>query len=312
MGAWRSIHASGAPGEAEARLRRHDGEYRWFLFRASPLRDAAGVIVKWFGVNTDIDDRKRADNELRGAQAKLTQIGRALTMGQFTAAIAHEVSQPLAGIITNANTCLRMLAANPPNVEGARETARRTIRDGNRASEVIKRLRALFSQKPSAFEPVDLNEAAREVIALSLDRLQSDGVTLRLDLAGDLPAASGDRVQLQQVILNLIQNASEAMRSLDRREREMWVATFRERGSIRLSVRDNGVGFSLENPERLFDAFYTTKSDGMGIGLSLSRSIIERHGGRMWASLNEESGATFSFSLPVVAEHASGVSEPAR
>jgi PAS domain S-box-containing protein len=296
----RGAASSGAVGEAEARLRRFDGDYRWFLCRAIALRDQSGQVLRWFGINFDIEDRKRAVEELRSAQAKLTQIGRALLMGQLTASIAHEVSQPLAGIITNANTCMRMLSANPPNVEGARETTRRTLRDGNPASEVIKRLRALFGQKTTALEPVDLNEAAREVIALSLDRLQSDGVILQVDLAPDLPMASGDRVQLQQVILNLIQNGSDAMRSLDGRGRKMEVATTRERGSIRLSVRDEGAGFKPESAERLFDAFYTTKSDGMGIGLSLSRSIIERHGGRMWASLNEGPGATFSFSLPVV------------
>jgi PAS domain S-box-containing protein len=310
-GAWQSILASGAPGEAEARLRRRDGEYRRFLFRVSPLRDENGQIVKWFGVNTDIEDRKRAEEELRRAQAKLTEIGRVLTMRQLTASIAHEVNQPLSGIITNANTCLRMLAANPPNVEGALETARRTIRDGNRASEVVKRLRALFNQKNAALEPVDLNDAAREVIALSMNALQSEGVILRVDLADGLPAASGDRVQLQQVILNLIQNALDAMRSLNGRGRKMEVTTAHERGSIRLSVRDEGVGFSPEDAERLFDAFYTTKSEGMGIGLSLSRSIIERHGGRMGASLNEGPGATFSFSLPVFVKDATGVSEPA-
>jgi PAS domain S-box-containing protein len=307
----RTAATSGAVGEAEARLLRFDGEYRWFLCRAIPLRDQSGQVIRWFGINFDIEDRKRADEELRSAQAKLTQIGRVLMMGQLTASIAHEVSQPLSGIITNANTCLRMLTASPPNVEGARETARRTIRDGNRASEVVKRLRALFGQKTAAFEPVDLNEATREVIALSLDRLQSNGVVLRSELADHLPMASGDRVQLQQVILNLIQNASDAMPSVAGRGREMAVTTLRDGGSIRLSVRDQGVGFKPEDAERLFDAFYTTKSDGMGIGLSLSRSIIERHGGRMWASLNEGGGAAFSFSIPNVAEEATRAGEPA-
>jgi PAS domain S-box-containing protein len=306
----RTAASSGALGEAEARLRRFDGEYRWFVCRAIPLRDQSGQVIRWFGINFDIEDRKRAEEELRSAQARLTEIGRALTMGQLTASIAHEVNQPLSGIITNASTCLRMLAANPPNVEGARETARRTIRDGNRASEVVKRLRALFSRKNASLEPVDLNEAAREVIALSMNALQSNGVTLQVDLAEDLPTASGDRVQLQQVILNLIQNASDAMRSLDGRARAMAVTTIREGGSIRLSVRDAGVGFSPENGERLFDPFYTTKSDGMGIGLSLSRSIIERHGGRMWASLNEGAGTTFSFSVPIVVKDGTAASEP--
>jgi PAS domain S-box-containing protein len=299
----RSAAASGAVGEVEARLRRFDGEFRWFLCRAVPLRDPSGRVTRWFGINFDIEDRKRAEEELRDTQTKLAYMTRVLTMGQLTASIAHEVNQPLSGIITNANTCLRMLAANPPNVDGARETARRTIRDGNRASEVIKRLRALFGKRGSAVEPVDLNEATREVIALSQSRLHSNRVILRTELADDLPYARGDRVQLQQVILNLIQNASDAMSSVEDRPRQITVKTEREGAEeLRLTVQDAGTGFQPETAERLFDAFYTTKSEGMGIGLSVSRSIIERHGGRMWAKPNEGPGACFAFSVPLYTE----------
>jgi signal transduction histidine kinase len=221
------------------------------------------------------------------------------TLNTLTASIAHEVNQPLSGIITNASTCLRMLDSDPPNVDGARETARRTIRDGKRASDVITRLRALFSKKEFTMEPLDLNEATQEVIALSLSDLQRNRVILRSELADDLPPVTGDRVQLQQVILNLMRNASDAMVGVDDRPRELLIKTEWDRGDpVRLSVRDRGVGFRPETVERLFDAFYTTKDDGMGIGLSISRSIIEAHHGRLWATANNGPGATFSFSIP--------------
>jgi signal transduction histidine kinase len=217
----------------------------------------------------------------------------------LTASIAHEVNQPLSGIITNASTCLRMLAADPPNLDGARETARRTIRDGNRASDVIKRLRALFGRKDAAAETLDLNDATREVILLSLARLQRNRVVLQPELADDLPPVTGDRVQLQQVILNLLLNASEAMSIVADRPRQLVIRTERDEGGrVRLSVRDAGTGVHPEDLDRLFEAFYTTKSGGMGIGLSVSRSIIESHQGRLWAAPNDGPGATFSFSIP--------------
>jgi PAS domain S-box-containing protein len=296
-----SILASGSVGEIEARLRRFDGEFRWFSCRAAPLRDHSDGVVKWFGINFDIQDRKRAEEELRDTQSKVAHMTRLMTIGQLTASIAHEVNQPLAGIITNANTCLRMLAVSPPNIEGARETARRTIRDGNRASEVIKRLRALFSKKEPTLEPVDLNEAAREVIALSLGNLQANRVILRTELAEDLPSINGDRVQLQQVILNLIQNGSDAMSEVEDRPREMLIKTERDGyEALCLTIQDVGTGLGGESGERLFDAFYTTKADGMGIGLSVSRSIIESHGGQMRSAVNKGPGVSFSFSVPLL------------
>jgi len=296
---WLSTIAAGQPGEIEARLRRLDGTYRWFLFRASPLRDGSGGIVKWYGTNTDIDDRKRAEEELRNAQSELARVMRVMTMGQLTASIAHEVNQPLSGIITNASTCLRMLDASPPNLEGARETVRRTIRDGNRASDVITRLRTLYSKREVVPEPMDLNEATREVISLSLSELERNGVVLRQDLAEELPPVMGDRIQIQQVILNLIRNGSDAMSAVGDRPRELTVKTdVDESGGVRLSVVDSGVGIDPEIESRLFEPFYTTKSEGMGIGLSVSRSIMESHRGRLWASRNEGPGATFMFSIP--------------
>ena len=223
------------------------------------------------------------------------------SLGVLTASIAHEVNQPLSGIITNAGTCLRMLDAAPPDIDGARETARRTIRDGNRASDVITRLRALFSKREFTLEPLDLNEATREVIALSSNDLQRNRVILQSELAEDLPTVTGDRIQLQQVILNLLRNASDAMVDVHDRPRHLLIKTEGEDGNrVRLSVRDAGVGLTPQSLDSLFDAFYTTKSGGMGIGLFVSRSIIERHQGRLWAEPNDGPGATFSFSVPAV------------
>ena len=311
---WRRIMASGQSGEGEVRLRRHDGAYRWFLYRANPLRDERGAIVKWYGVNTDIEDRRRAEAELRRtydnfmvaeaalgrARSELAHVARVTTLGTWTASIAHEVNQPLSGIITNANTCLRLLDAEPPNLEGARETALRILRDGNRASAVITRLRALFSKREFTLESLDLNEAAREVIALSLGELQRNRVSVQWELAGDLPPIVGDRVQLQQVILNLLRNALDAMVAVGDRARQLSIRTEREDGNcVRLSVRDSGVGLDGQSADNVFAPFYTTKSDGMGIGVSVSRSIIQSHGGRIWAASNEGPGATFAFSIPV-------------
>lgn len=298
IAAWQSMRAAGKGGEVEARLRRFDGEYRWFLFRANPMLGESGGILKWYGTNTDIDRRKRAERELRDIQAELERVMRAMTLGQLTASIAHEVNQPLSGIVTNASTCLRMLDANPPNLEGARETARRTIRDGSRASEVVTRLRTLYSKKEPGLEPMDLNEATREVIALSLNELQRNRVILRQDLAQNLPMLLGDRIQIQQVILNLIRNGSDAMSAVDDRPREMLIKTESDGSVVRLSVKDTGVGFASQAEEKLFEAFYTTKGDGMGIGLSISRSIMESHRGRLWAARNQGPGATFTFSIP--------------
>jgi len=228
---------------------------------------------------------------------------RVMTIGQLTASIAHEVSQPLSGIITNASTCFRMLKSDPPNIDGARETAQRTIRDGNRASEVITRLRTLFTKKQIEVAPLDLNEAAREVIALLSGELQRNNVILKQEFSDHLPAVHGDRVQLQQVILNLLRNASDAMSGIEDRPRQLVLRTDPEGEHVRLSVQDSGVGFTLEVAEKMFESFYTTKSDGMGVGLSVSRSIIEANHGRLWATANDGPGATFAFSIPC--EHGS-------
>ncbi len=263
--------------------------------------------LEYIGAVQDITERHLSEEALNRARSELAHVARVTSLGALTASIAHEVNQPLAGIITNASTCLKMLGADPPNVAGALETARRTIRDGNRAADVIRRLRALFSKTAGGAEAVDLNEAAREVIALSWAGLQRSQVLLQTQFAEDLPFVAGDRVQLQQVILNLLLNASDAMGEVSDRPRriEVWTEPH-DADQVRLSVRDAGAGFDPQEANRLFDAFYTTKSGGMGIGLSVSRSIIESHHGRLRAEPNDGPGATFSFTLPRMAEPAAG------
>jgi PAS domain S-box-containing protein len=253
----------------------------------------------FIGALQDVTDAKVAEEALDRARSELAHVSRVNTLNALTGSIAHEINQPLSGIITNAGTCLRMLDSDPPNIEGARETVRRTLRDGNRAADVISRLRALFSKKEFSLEPLDLNEATREVIALSMSDLQRNRVTLRSELAADLPPVTGDRVQLQQVILNLVRNASDAMADIGERPRDLLIRTLRDGdGRVRLSVQDAGIGVGPQDLQKLFEAFYTTKNGGMGIGLSVSRSIIERHHGRLWAEANDGPGATFSFSVP--------------
>jgi signal transduction histidine kinase len=262
-----------------------------------------GLIEQFTHVASIAIERKRAEEDLDTARSELARMARVTSLGALTASIAHEVNQPLSGIITNASTCLRMLAADPPNVTGAIETARRTIRDGNRASDVITRLRALFGKRGATMEAIDLSEAAREVVALSSSDLQRSRVILRTEFADDLPSVMGDRVQLQQVILNLLLNASDAMSEVEDRARVLVIVSARDEADrVRLTVRDCGVGFAPGAAERLFEPFYTTKTGGMGIGLSISRSIIESHGGRLWAEPNDGPGASFSFSVPRLPE----------
>ena len=301
----------GGDVEYEHRLLMPDQSVKHLHMVAHGTRNRHGQL-EYIGAIQDITERRLSEQALGKARSELVHVARVSSLGVLTASIAHEVNQPLSGIITNAGTCLRMLAADPPNVDGARETARRTIRDGNRASDVIKRLRALFNRTDAVSESVDLNEAAREVIALSLGELQQSRAVVQTDLAEDLAPVSGDRVQLQQVILNLVRNASEAMSGVDDRPRQLVVRTELEDGKqARLSVQDSGVGFEAGGTERIFEAFYTSKSGGMGIGLSVSRSIIESHHGRLWAASNDGPGATFSFSIPLAPERGGATRTPA-
>lgn len=288
----------GSDLDYEFRLRLPDRSIKHLHLVAQATQDEEGQL-DYIGAIQDVTQRRLSEEALGKVRSELAHVARVTSLGALTASIAHEVNQPLSGIITNASTCLRMLAADPPNVDGARETARRTIRDGHRASDVITRLRALFAKTDITTESLDLNEATREVIALSLSELQISRVILRTQLADDLMPVTGDRVQLQQVIMNLLRNASDAMSDVEDRPRQLLIKTEPdEEDHVRLSVQDVGVGFEPQGADRLFDAFYTTKRAGMGIGLSVSRSIIESHRGRLWAASNEGPGVTFAFSIP--------------
>jgi PAS domain S-box-containing protein len=433
---WSAIRQSGMPGGLEARLRRFDGEYRWFWFQAEPLRDEAGNILKWYGSSTDIEDRKRteealreseqrfrdyaetasdwlwetgpdhrftrisehvnaigsqpsgvtgtarwdvatdvesepekwrqhravldahrpfrdfvytlsgdgtavyvqtsgkpvydangnflgyrgtgtditaairadhAERALREAQAELARVTRVTTLGELTASIAHEVNQPLAAVIANAEAGLRWLDRDTPDLAAARRSVEWVISDGLRASEVIRRVRSLAKKSDIEKMPLDLNEVVREAIVLVQRELDSHQVLLRTELAPALPMILGDRVQLVQVIINLVINGIEAMQAVSERPRELLVRSCEgEAQQPLVSVTDCGVGVSAENANRLFDAFFTTKSGGMGMGLSICRSIVEAHGGRVSAARNEDGpGATFQFILPSHQEDAS-------
>ncbi|MET0285860.1 MAG: AAA family ATPase [Polyangiales bacterium] len=307
IGLWQELvdTARGPARDLECmyRVAMPDGTVKHLQLVAHGARDEDGQL-EYIGAIQDVTQRHLAEEALSKVRAELAHVARVTSLGVLTASIAHEVSQPLSGIITNASTCLRMLTAEPPNVAGARETVRRLIRDGNRASEVITRLRALFGNKDARPEVVDLNETTREVLTLARHELQSVRVTLRTELASNLPPVMGDRVQLQQVILNLLLNAADAMSGADDHASPLVIRTEREQGDrVRWSVRDAGIGFEPEQASRLFEAFYSTKANGMGMGLSVSRSIIESHQGRLWATPNEDgAGATFSFSLPRAAD----------
>jgi len=285
--------------QIEKQYRHKNGQAVWVRNNVSVVPGTERAPRFLMAISEDVTQRKLSEEALADARSELANVARITSLGVLTASIAHEINQPLSGIITNASTGLRMLSADPPNTAGALETVRRTLRDGKRASDVISRLRTLYSKKEPSLESMDLNEATREVTALSLSELQRSGVTLRFDLADDLPPVVGDRIQLQQVILNLLRNAADAMSTIADRPRELLIRSERDQGNqARLSVKDWGVGFTPETADKIFEPFYTTKTDGMGIGLSLSRSIIEAHQGRLWATPNDGHGATFSFAIP--------------
>jgi PAS domain S-box-containing protein len=300
---WRASLAAGEPFEFEARfLRAGGGEYRWLLARAVPVRDARGHIVRWYGTLTDIEDRKRAEQEhkrLREMEAELAHINRVSMLGELTASIAHEVNQPLAGIVSNAGACLRWLAGSEPNLTEVRDAVRDIGRDGKRAGEVIARIRALTKRAATPKDELDLNDTVREVLALVSHELKRNGVSMQTHFADDLRPVAGDRVQLQQVLLNLIMNAIETMSSVVERPRELVITTENvEQGAVQVTVQDSGSGLEPAVAAKMFQPFFTTKSTGMGMGLSISRSIVENHGGRLWAEANDGPGTTFYFTVP--------------
>jgi len=425
LAAWERILASGKAAEVEARLRRFDGAYRWFLFRPAPLYDDAGNVVRWYGTNTDIEDRKRAEfalqrseaylaeaqklsrtgsigynvttgeffwseetyeilgfdrsvepsidtavervhpddralvrhqveramrreanfdyghrllmpnrqikhvhvvahlvktasgseellgalmdvtqakkaqEELQTAQAELAHASRVATLGEISASIAHEVNQPLAAIVANAQASLRFLNHESPDLNDVRGALEWIVKDGNRAAEVIQRVRTLVKKTDTQKVGLDINDAINDVVALLQRELSAHRVWLKLELAADLPKVFADRVQLQQVTMNLIMNGAEAMQEIEDRPRLLTIRSSLDDAQVAVAVKDCGIGLTAEDQNRLFNAFFSTKPGGLGIGLSICRSIIEAHGGRLWASANADHGATFQFVLPL-------------
>ena len=313
---WQTSLATGRPFEAEARLRRADGEYRLTLHRKVPLRDETGNIVKWYGSVIDIEDRKRAEEELKGseerhrviveaardavrqAQEDLSRVSRVVAMGELAAAIAHEVNQPLGAVVTNASASLRWLAGQPPNLEEAREAIERTVREANRASDVIRRIRALLQKGPPQMERLDVNAVIREVLTLAGNELLRGGVAVRTELASDIPNVLGDRVQLQQVLLNLILNGVDAMSTITDRPRELLLKSSRHPNGVLIQVHDSGEGVDPRQADHIFEPFFTTKAQGIGMGLSVGRSIVEAHGGRLWFTPGSPHGVVFQFIVP--------------
>jgi len=295
---WRAAVASGEPFENEVRFRRAaDAQYRWFLTRAVPLRDERGKILRWYGISTDIEERERA----KQLQAELAHINRVSTMGELTASLAHELKQPIAATVINANACFRWLTRDKPDLEAACAATSRIVKDQNRAADMIEQLRSLYKKSAPKRELVEMNEIVHEMIVLLRGEANRYAVSMRTDLAADLPTITADRVQLQQVLMNLMLNAIEAMKEAGGL---LTVKSQRDGDQqLLIAVSDTGVGLPTEKADQIFDAFFTTKTQGSGMGLAISRSIVESHGGRLWATANDGRGTTFHFTLPSERTH---------
>ena len=291
---------SGEPWEDTFRLRRADGEYRWFHERSEPLLDRSGRVVCWYFVSVDVNDNREMEEALRSTRRKLSAAMQIATVAEMSASIAHEINQPLASVVTNAHACQTWLSHDPPNLERAQATLERIIRDGHSAAEVVRRIRALFKQAAPVKTPLDINQIVAEVLRVLSDELRDNSIVVETELAVDLPRIAGDQVQIQQTLINLVHNATEAMAGLIARPKSLVVRSRREGDHLLVEVRDFGVG--IKDPTLVFEPFFTTKESGMGMGLSISRSIVEAHGGRIWATANEDAGTTISFTLPLASE----------
>jgi C4-dicarboxylate-specific signal transduction histidine kinase len=285
--------------ELDYRIVRPDGAIKHIHAAGHPVLNPSGALVEFVGTSIDVTELRRVEEARRDAQNKLSHANRVTTMGQLAASIAHEVKQPIAATLTNAQAGMRWLDRRPPDLEEARQALARIVRDGNRAAEVIDEIRALIKKAPPRKDQLEINGAVREVIGLAGAEAVRSGVSLRTELADGLPFVQGDRVQLQQVILNLIINAFEAMGGVNEGARELLISTGKaEAEGVFVAVRDSGPGLAPATVERLFESFYTTKPGGMGLGLSICRSIVEGHGGQLWAGANEPRGAVFQFTVP--------------
>jgi len=290
--------ADGVPYETETRLRRFDGEYRWFDVRGVPLRDDSGRITRWYNLQTEIEDRTQALARLHQMQSDFAHMNRVSTMGELAASLSHEILHPIATARNNARAGMRFLELNPPNLDEAREALGCVVRDADRATDIVGRMRDHIRKAPPRNERFDLNAAINEVLVLAQSVTQRNGVSVQTRLADGLVPLLGDRIQLQQVLLNLILNAAEAMGSVEQGGRELVISTEQDHADALVAVCDSGPGIDPAHLNRVFDAFHTTKSSGTGMGLSICRSIIEAHGGKLWAEANEPRGAVFQFTLP--------------
>jgi PAS domain S-box-containing protein len=293
---WEEVVTTKKPKPVDARIRRFDGQYRWFNLRQSPLLDTHGNVVRWYGIVVDIEDRKRAEDSLRQSQSQLAHVTRVTTIGELAVSIAHEINQPLMAIVTNAGTCLRWLQEGHTDLEQARLAAGRIVHDGHRAGEIVTSIRSMAQKTPAQIQRTDFSLALRDVLDLLHGELRSRGLGVIVELPAEPIEVLGDRTQLQQVLVNLIMNAAEA--TSQRPEAVIKIScNVGQIGDVEVSVSDFGNGIPTDELDRIFEPFYTTKSDGIGMGLSICRSIVEAHGGRIWATANDPCGSTFTFTL---------------
>jgi PAS domain S-box-containing protein len=297
---WCASLATGQPFESEVRMRRAtDGAYRWFLNRGVPVRDEQGNVLKWYGILTDIEERKRAEQErerLRQIEADLAHMKRVTTMGELAASLANEMKQPIAAAVVNARACARWLRRDAPDFAEACEAASSMVRDATRAADIVDRVCDLYRRDTPERELVDINEMIREMTVLLHLKAHRHSIAIHTELAESLPKVMADRVELQQLLMNLMLNGIEAMKDA---AGELVIKSQRtEDGQLLISVSDTGIGIPVEQADRIFDAFFTTKPHGTGMGLSISRTIVESHGGRLWVTSNRGRGATFQFTVP--------------
>jgi PAS domain S-box-containing protein len=286
------------PMDVNHRLRRHDGVYRWFNARVEPFLDDDGSVVRWYGVITDIHDTRLMEDALRTIRDRLAEASKLATVGELSASIAHEINQPLSAVVSNGDACIRWLNASPPDIEHARNSAQLIVRDAKAAADVVRRIRALFQHTDSERAFLDANEVIREVLHLMQGEITSKGVHVSADLGGELPPVFADRVHVQQILINLVRNGIDAMDELrDRPKLLMLRSHLQEPRFVNIQVKDSGSG--IPDPDTIFDPFFTTKEKGLGVGLSICRSMVEAHAGRLWATADEGGGSTFEFTLPV-------------
>jgi PAS domain S-box-containing protein len=297
--------ASGKPYIMEFRRRRSDGVFRWFQTIVQPLRNRDSEVIRWYGLLIDVEERRNAEESLRRTQEKLSQANEVSTIAELAASIVHEISQPLSAMVANGQACVRWLSLKEANAVNAKTAAERIVRDGKDTAATIRGLRSLFKRSSPQMTSLDLRQLLDEVMILIRSKAETEKVLLDMQLPDDLPMITGDRIQLQQVLMNLNLNAIEAMRGVRDRPKRLIVRSRREEGMVLTEVEDHGRG--VADVEKVFETFYTTKEEGMGMGLAICRSIIEAHGGRLWCAPGPSRGTIFSFTIPLHADRNSVV-----